>query len=168
MQNTQRPMQPTIQLQNKNFQQRQPQNTQAVSVSIDPNKTYLAQQIPSLSQTERNKNKDNEFKLKRKIEMLHKYMYPAILQHMKRVDRIAFGECILAWICDLHTIANEAEYNKRMRYKLYNEMDIIQKKIRNRLYLAQSVKAIPIKKYEVASEKLVEIGSMLGGLLKSC
>ena len=137
-------------------------------VIINPNKQYLPQQVPSLTQSDRGKKPFNEFKLKKKIEQLMQYLYPEIIRHMKRLDRCIFGEKILLLCSEIYTHASDAEFNKRLRRKIYEEIDCKQKSARNTLYLAQLVKAIPVKKYEVASRLFCEIGSIVGALLKTC
>jgi len=94
------------------------------------------------------------------------WLYPTVNKFPKS-QRFVLGQHIenlsleiLEKIIEVNTYQKKAELLK----KISIELD----KLRFLIRLSRDLKMIDLRKYEIASEKINEIGKMLGGWIKSC
>jgi len=91
-----------------------------------------------------------------------------LVPHMPKQDKYAIGARIQNTCLDLTEIlirASRTDKKKKLEYlsEAAVKLDLLKLSIR----LAEDTKAIPTKNYLVLSEKLQEIGKMLGGWMRS-
>lgn len=106
-----------------------------------------------------------DFKTKQKIYDMMLYAYPALAQFPKS-ERYALAADIKHSMHVLYalSISTEKKYYKKTTLQ---EMDIELATLQGYIRLAQELAFLPFKKYEYWSGLLVEIGKMLGGLIKA-
>lgn len=106
-----------------------------------------------------------DFKTLQKIEDMMEYAYP-VLNQFPKAEKFSLAQDIRSSMNTLLelTIAEDKKYTKKTTIE---NMDIELAKLKVYVRLAMRLKYISIHRYEVWETKLVEIGKMIGGLLKS-
>jgi len=106
-----------------------------------------------------------ELKILQKIFDMIEYGYPALAQFPKS-EKFALAADIKRCMDRMleRTIEAQKKYYKKTTLQ---ELDVEIMKLRAYLRLSHNLGFLPRKKYEIWSEKVVEIGKMLGGWLKS-
>lgn len=106
-----------------------------------------------------------ELKILQKIFDMMQYGYGALAQYPKS-EKFALVTDIKR---SMDTILERAIEAQKKYYKktTLQDLDIEIMKLKAYLRLSQNLGFLPMKKYEIWSEKVVEIGKMLGGWLKS-
>lgn len=107
----------------------------------------------------------DDLKILQKIFDMMEYAYPALAQFPKSekfalVSDIKHSMDILLERC----IEAQKKYHKKTTLQ---DMDVEIMKLRAYIRLSFRLGFLPQKKYEVWSEKVVEIGKMLGGWIKA-
>jgi hypothetical protein len=107
-----------------------------------------------------------EFKIRQKWEDMMGYAYIA-LRHIPKSERFTLGSeirnCLITGLKDIIK-ANIA----RNKLPIIYSIDINIKILFSLIRVAADMQILPFKKYEILSEKLTEIGKMVGGWIKSC
>lgn len=106
-----------------------------------------------------------EFKLLQKVQDMMEYAYPALTQFPK-AEKFSLAQDIrhcMNQVLEL-TITEDKKYIKNTTLE---KMDIENEKLKIYIRLAMRLKYISFHTYEVWTAKLVEIGKMIGGLIKS-
>lgn len=106
-----------------------------------------------------------EFKILQKVQDLIVYSYP-ILTQFPKAERFSFAQDIrhcLNALLEL-TIEEEKRYIKKTTVQ---NMDIENEKLKIFIRVAYELRYIDKHRYAVWESKSVEIGKMIGGLLKS-
>ena len=106
-----------------------------------------------------------ELKILQKIFDMMDYAYPALAQYPKS-ERFALVTDIKRSMDTLLERCIEAQ-KKYYKKTTLQDMDVEIAKLRAYIRLSFQLGFLPPKKYEVWSEKVVEIGRMLGGWLKT-
>jgi len=106
-----------------------------------------------------------DFRTLQKIEDMMLYAYPVLMQFPK-AEKFSLAQDIRSCMNTLLklTIAEDKKYTKKTTLE---NMDIELATLKVYIRLAQELSYISFHKYEVWESKLVEIGKMIGGLLKS-
>jgi len=106
-----------------------------------------------------------ELKILQKIFDMMEYGYGALAQYPKS-EKFALVTDIKRSMDIMleRTIESQKKYYKKTTLQ---ELDVEVMKLKAYLRLSQNLGFLPMKKYEIWSEKVVEIGKMLGGWLKS-
>ena len=107
----------------------------------------------------------DDFKTLQKIEDMMEYAYPALAQFPK-AEKFSLAQDIrhsMKFLLEL-TITEDKKYTKKTTLE---NMDIECAKLKVYIRLAMKLKFISFHRYEVWEGMLVEIGKMIGGLLKS-
>ncbi|MBO5167623.1 MAG: diversity-generating retroelement protein Avd [Phascolarctobacterium sp.] len=108
---------------------------------------------------------DDELKLLQKIFDMMDYAYPALAQYPKS-EKFALVTDIKRTMDKLLELCIEAQKRYYKKTTL-QDMDIAQLKLRAYIRLSHQLGFLPTKKYEIWSEKIVEIGKMIGGWIKA-
>lgn len=106
-----------------------------------------------------------ELKILQKIFDMMEYGYAALAQYPKS-EKFALVTDIKRSMDTMLERAIEAQ-KKYYKKTTLQELDVEVMKLKAYLRLSQNLGFLPMKKYEIWSEKVVEIGKMLGGWLKS-
>ena len=106
-----------------------------------------------------------EYKLLQKIFDMMQYAYPALAQFPKS-EKFALCTDIKHSMDVLLERSIEAQ-KKYFKKTTLQDMDVEIAKLRAYIRLSHQLGFLPMKKYEVWSEMLVEIGKMVGGWLKT-
>lgn len=102
-----------------------------------------------------------------KMNALIIYVIP-ILDGYPRSKKYFLGDRIQNYLLDILEALIEAYYSKKdEKIKILMKVNIILEKIRYLFRLSFDLKCINTEKYGKLSEKLIEIGKMNGGWLKS-
>ena len=106
-----------------------------------------------------------EFKVLQKVQDLLAYSYP-ILTQFPKAEKFSFAQDIRHCLNELLelTITEEKRYIKKTTIE---NMDICNEKLRIYVRVAHDLRYIDKHRYAVWESKVVEIGKMIGGLLKS-
>ena len=107
----------------------------------------------------------DDFKTLQKIEDMMEYAYPALDQFPK-AEKFSLAQDIrhsMNLLLEL-TITEDKKYTKKTTLE---NMDIELSKLKVYIRLAMKLRFISFHRYEVWEGMLVEIGKMIGGLLKS-
>jgi four helix bundle protein len=106
-----------------------------------------------------------ELKILQKIFDMMEYGYGALSQYPK-AEKFALATDMKH---SMDTILERAIEAQKKYYKktTLQEFDVEVAKLKAYLRLSKNLGFLPMKKYEIWSEKVVEIGKMLGGWLKS-
>ena len=107
----------------------------------------------------------NDFKLLQKVQDMMEYAYPALAQFPK-AEKFSLAQDIrncMNKILEL-TIVEEKRQTKRSAIE---NLDVENTKLKHYVRLAMKLKILPFHKYEVWTGMIVEIGKMIGGLMKS-
>ena len=106
-----------------------------------------------------------DFAILQKVQDLMVYSYP-VLQQFPKAEKFSFAQDIrhcMNTLLEL-TIAENKKYTKRTTIE---NMDIENEKLKIYIRVAFMLKYIDKHRYSVWEAKVVEIGKMIGGLLKS-
>ena len=106
-----------------------------------------------------------ELKILQKTFDMMEYAYGALAQFPKS-EKYALATDIKRCMDSVLGYCIEAQKKYHKRTTLQN-MDVELAKLRAYIRLAFNLKFLPPKKYEIWSEKVVEIGKMLGGWIKA-
>ncbi|HWP51656.1 MAG TPA: diversity-generating retroelement protein Avd [Clostridia bacterium] len=106
-----------------------------------------------------------ELKILQKIFDMMEYGYGALAQFPKS-EKFALVTDIKRSMDTMLERSIEAQ-KKYYKKTTLQELDVEIMKLKAYLRLSQNLGFLPMKKYEVWSDKVVEIGKMLGGWLKS-
>lgn len=106
-----------------------------------------------------------EFKTLTKVKDMMLYAYPVLAQFPK-AEKFSLAQDIRHCMNELMelTITEDKKYTKKTTIE---NMDIANEKLKQYIEIAMELKFISFHKYEVWMKYLVEIGKMIGGLLKS-
>jgi four helix bundle protein len=106
-----------------------------------------------------------ELKILQKIFDMMEYGYGALAQYPKS-EKFALVADIKRSMDRMleRTIEAQKKYYKKTTLQ---ELDVEIMKLKAYLRLSKNLGFLPMKKYQIWSEKVVEIGKMLGGWLKS-
>ena len=106
-----------------------------------------------------------DFKTLQKVQDMMVYGYP-ILSRFPKVEKFSLAADIRSCMDQLLelTITEEKKYTKKTTLE---NMDICNEKLQIYLRTAMELKYISVHTYGVWVGKLVEIGKMIGGLIKS-
>lgn len=107
----------------------------------------------------------DDFKVLQKVQDMMEYAYPALAQFPK-AEKFSLAQDIrhcMNQVLEL-TITEDKKYTKATTLE---KLDIENEKLKIYIRLAMRLKYISFHTYEVWSGKLVEIGKMIGGLIKS-
>ena len=108
---------------------------------------------------------ENEFKILQKVQDLMIYSYPILIQFPKAV-KFSLAEDIRN--CMNRLLELTIEESKRIVKKTtLQNMDVENEKLKIYIRVAHDLRYIDKHRYAVWSAKTVEIGKMIGGLLKS-
>jgi four helix bundle protein len=110
-------------------------------------------------------NMAEELKILQKIFDMMEYGYAALAQYPKS-EKFALVTDIKRSMDTMLERAIEAQ-KKYYKKTTLQELDVEIMKLKAYLRLSQNLGFLPMKKYEIWSGKVVEIGKMLGGWLKS-
>ena len=104
--------------------------------------------------------------IQQKWESLAAYIFNPILRDLPKSDRFTLGNDIrdIVWKTERVLIKLSLRYGNR--YELLNTIDENAKVLLAMIRLGINIGAIPQKRYEPVSTKLVEIGKIVGGLKK--
>jgi len=107
----------------------------------------------------------DEFKILQKVQDLMIYSYP-ILNQFPKAEKFSFAQDIRHCLNELLelTITEEKRYIKKTTIE---NMDICNEKLKIYVRVAHDLKYIDKHRFAVWETKIVEIGKMIGGLLKS-
>lgn len=107
----------------------------------------------------------DDFKLLQKVQDMMEYAYP-ILNQFPKAEKFSLAQDIrhtMNAVLEL-TITEEKKYTK---ITTLEKLDVENEKLKIYVRLAMRLKYISLHRYEVWVAKLVEIGKMIGGLIKS-
>ena len=106
-----------------------------------------------------------DFKILQKVQDLMEYAYP-ILNQFPKAEKFSFAQDIRHSMNELLelTIAEDRHYYKKTTVE---NMDVCNQKLKIYVRVAYNLKYIDKHRYAVWESKIVEIGKMIGGLLKS-
>ena len=110
-------------------------------------------------------NKPEEFKTLQKVFDMIQYAYLALAQFPKS-EKYALATDIKRTMDEVLGYCIEVQKRKTKKTTLTN-LDIANTKLKAYIRLAFNLHFLPIKKYEIWSGQVVEIGKMIGGLLKA-
>lgn len=105
-----------------------------------------------------------QLNIQQKWEDMAQYVYIA-LRHIPKSERFTLGVEMRSGIwrgVRLIVRANAARNKLTMLYEIDSEIKVLLALAR----VAHSLGVLPHRKYEIVSEKLVELGKMLGGWIK--
>ncbi|MEG1562547.1 MAG: diversity-generating retroelement protein Avd [Bacteroides sp.] len=109
-------------------------------------------------------NEHGQLTIVTKLYDMEKYAYPALAQFPKS-EKYAIVVDIKR--CMNIVLERAIEASKKYHKKTtLQEMDVELVKLRHYLRLSHELGFLPIKKYEMLSEMVAEIGKMLGGWIK--
>lgn len=107
----------------------------------------------------------DEFKLLQKVQDMMVYAYP-VLNQFPKAEKFSLANDIrhsMNTLLEL-TITEEKKYSKKTTLE---NLDIEKEKLMIYVRVAMKLKYISMHRYEVWESKIVEIGKMIGGLIKS-
>lgn len=106
-----------------------------------------------------------DLKIAQKWEDMMKYAYVS-MRNIPKSERFTLGSEIRVALWDGLKTITRANYTKN-KMALLIEIDITIKTLQAMARTGHAMRIIDNKKYEILSAKLVEIGKMLGGWIKS-
>ena len=107
----------------------------------------------------------DDFKLLQKVQDMMEYAYPALAQFPK-AEKFSLAQDIrhcMNTLLEL-TITEQKRYTKKTTLEY---LDIENTKLKIYVRTAMKLKFLSFHKYEVWEAMIIEIGKMIGGLLKS-
>lgn len=105
--------------------------------------------------------------LQQKWEDLAVYLFSCVLRNMPKSDRFTMGADIRAVTWEVEAALVQIHLRAGNRWQLLNTVDVQAKVLLAIIRLGIRVGAIPEKRYEPVSARLVEVGKIVGGLKKS-
>ena len=105
------------------------------------------------------------FKTRQKVEDMILYAHPAITQFPKS-EKFALGQVLKETMYAMLGYCVEIEMKKSRKTTL-DKLDVETAKLKAFIRIAYDLKFLPPKKYEEWEKRAVEIGKMVGGLLKA-
>ena len=105
--------------------------------------------------------------LPQKWEDLSVYLFSCVLRDMPKNDRFTLGADMRALVWEVEAALVQISLRSGNRWQLLNTVDVQAKVLLSMVRLGIRIGSIPEKRYESVSEKLVEIGRMVGGLKKA-
>ena len=105
--------------------------------------------------------------LQQKWEDMAQYLFAHVLRDMPKGEKFTLGADIRALVWEVEAALVQLSLHSGPRYNLLNLVDVKAKVLLAMIRLGIRIKAIPEKRYEPVSEKLVEIGKIVGGLKKA-
>ena len=105
------------------------------------------------------------FEILQKVFDMIKYAYLALAQFPKS-EKYALATDIKRTMDEVLGYCIEVQKRKSKKTTLTN-LDIANTKLKVYIRLAFDLKFLPIKKYEIWAAQVVEIGKMIGGLIKA-
>lgn len=105
--------------------------------------------------------------LQQKWEDLTVYLFASVLRDMPKGDRFTLGADIRALIWEIEGALIQISLRAGNRWQLLNLIDVKAKVLLSMVRLGIRIGAVPEKRYEPVSAKLVEIGKIVGGLKKA-
>lgn len=106
-----------------------------------------------------------KFTTLQKVKDMMLYAYPALAQFPKS-EKFAMVARIKDIMDDMLEMCIEVE-NKIYRKNTLQNLDVANKKLQAYIQMAHFLKFLSTHKYEIWSGKTVEIGKMIGGMLKA-
>jgi len=106
-----------------------------------------------------------DMKILQKIYDMMEYGYQALVQYPK-AEKFALATDIKRCMDTMLERAIEA-HKRYFKKNTLQELDVEIMKLKAYLRLSMNLGFLPFKKYEIWSAKIVEIGKMLGGWLKT-
>ncbi len=107
-----------------------------------------------------------ELKIEQKIMDMMEYAYKYALNQYPKSEKFALVADIKHCLDSLLELCIDGKKH-HFKKTVLEKMDVQLEKVRKYVRLSFNLKYLPAKKYEVWSEKLDEIGKMLGGWLKT-
>lgn len=109
----------------------------------------------------------NEIPITKKVYDLYRELYQ-IIEKMPKKDKYTLGARIESRTLDLLELLIAAGYcAKETKLAYLNKSSVKLDLLKILVRLAEEIKSIPTNKYLQTEEKLVEIGRMLGGWIRS-
>ena len=105
--------------------------------------------------------------LQQKWEDMAAYLFTSVLRGMPKDERFSLGADIRALVWEVEAALVQLSLRAGNRWALLNLVDSKAKVLMAMIRLGIRIGAIPQKRYEPVSEKLVEIGRIVGGLKKN-
>ena len=105
--------------------------------------------------------------LQQRWEDLAKYIFEAVLRNMNKADRFTLGEDIRKQLWGVEDTIVQISLKFGSRGQQLQAVDVKAKTLLAMIRIGVEIGAIPAKKYEQVSMKLVEIGKIVGGLQRS-
>lgn len=105
--------------------------------------------------------------LEQKWEDLAVYMFSCILRDMPKSERFTLGADIRSLIWQVEDVLVQLSLHVGPRYNHLRFVDIKAKTLLTMVRIGIKIGAIPQKREEPVSQRLVEIGKIVGGLLKT-
>lgn len=129
-----------------------------------------AEQLPQLDNVRDNATQE-DFKMKNKVYEMLLYAYPALEQFPKSDRKLAdhIREAILQ-VFELVIHLENKHYKKTTLGELDDQLDVLRHLVRlaaDQQLHPDKKPCLPIRKYEILSRKINEIGCMIGGYYKS-
>ena len=106
-----------------------------------------------------------ELKVLQKVQDMMEYAYPALAQFPK-AEKFSLAQDIRHCMNQLLELTI-TEDKRQVKTTALEKLDVENEKLKIYVRLAMRLKLISFHTYEVWSGKLVEIGKMIGGLVKS-
>ena len=106
-----------------------------------------------------------EFKVLQKVQDMMEYAYPALAQFPK-AEKFSLAQDIRHCMNQLLELTI-TEDKRQVKTTALEKLDVENEKLKIYIRLAMKLRFISFHTYEVWSAKLVEIGKMIGGLVKS-
>ena len=107
----------------------------------------------------------DSLKILQKIFDMLQYAYPALAQYPKS-EKFGIATDIKHIMDEMLELTIEAQ-KKYFKKTTLQELDVCIAKLKAYIRLSFILKFLPVKKYEVWSAMVVEIGKMLGGWMKT-
>ena len=104
------------------------------------------------------------FKIKQKVEYMIPYAYLALAQ-FPRAEKYALVTDIKHLMDEMYRYCIEIG-KKRTKKTSVEKLDICTAELKYFIRLSHELRFLPTKKYEIWEGMIVEIGKMIGGLLK--
>jgi len=105
--------------------------------------------------------------LQQKWEDLSEYVFACVLRDMPKNDRFSLGADIRNLIWEVEAALVELSIRSGNRWSHLNLVDVKAKVLLAMVRLGIRIGAIPERRHEPISQKLVEIGRIVGGLKKT-
>lgn len=104
--------------------------------------------------------------IQQKWEDMAEYMY-IVLRHIPKSERFTLGAEVRSSIWRGLRLIVRANAVRRERLRLLQDLDAEIKVLQGLIRTGRGLGIIPHRKYEIASQLLVELGKILGGWMRS-